>query len=270
MKISFIIVEYKDTEVLQQAIDSILQHSASLLYEIIVASNSCYDAETQNAISAKYPSAVFIYNQGNYGFGKAVNQGINRSSGSHVVLINPDAKLIDQSICNAIEFMEQSPKVGIVGPAIIDRDLNLQDSCRDFISLKSLAIRFFKRAIGIAKGPVLEKKELQRPQEADWVSGACMLVKKEAIDQVGLLDERYFMYAEDMDWCRRFKVAGWGVVFYSGWRVEHNATRGSTSGVSLTNKLMWIHLSSIIKYFIKWSWIGIWGRPRAAKQKDQG
>jgi GT2 family glycosyltransferase len=100
---------------------------------------------------------------------------------------------------------------------------------------------------------ILEKKDYSKTHYVGWVSGACMLVRKAAIDDVGLMDERYFMYAEDMDWCRNFQNYNWRVCYLPDWKVEHNAGRGSSSRFGLSNKLMWIHISSLCKYYAKWS-----------------
>ena len=101
---------------------------------------------------------------------------------------------------------------------------------------------------------VLEQRDYTRAEKVNWVSGACMLVRKSAIDKVGMMDERYFMYVEDMDWCRLFNRRGFEVWYQPIWSVEHNAGRGSTAKFNVGNKLMWIHASSLIKYFLKWSY----------------
>lgn len=253
MDISFVIVEYCDTDILSDAVQSIFDKIQGLEYQIIVVSNSNYNQNKQNELQANLPNCFFIFSQTNLGFGKAVNQGIKGALGKYIVLLNPDAKLLNNGLSDAINFMSSRPKSAVLGPAVIDKSGDFQDSCRDFMTPWILFKRTIKRMLGIATGAVLEKRNLNSPQLVDWLSGSCMMLRKAAIEEVGLIDERYFMYAEDMDWCRSFSVNGWGVWFFPMWKIEHNASRDSSSKLFFSNKLMWIHLHSLLKYYLKWS-----------------
>jgi N-acetylglucosaminyl-diphospho-decaprenol L-rhamnosyltransferase len=103
-----------------------------------------------------------------------------------------------------------------------------------------------------SSGAVLDKRDYSVPSPVDWVCGACMMVRSSAIAQSGLMDERYFMYVEDMDWCRRFRINGWQVWYLPYWTIEHNASRGSSGKTGINNRLMWIHIASLTKYMLKW------------------
>jgi len=252
MNLSVVIVEYMDIEMLKKAVLSITTHIPELSGEIIVVSNSSYPQAKQSKIRATLPQAHFIFNKDNLGFAKAVNQGIRKSSGEFIMLLNPDAKLLDKSLLQAIDFMFENPQVAVVGPMILDHDRKLQDSCRNFMNPFILIKRTFRRVFGLDSGPVLERRDYSKAQQVDWVSGACLIARRAAISGTGLMDERYFMYAEDMDWCRRFWQNGWEVWYYPDWQIEHDAGRGSSSKVNLINKLMWIHLISLCKYYLKW------------------
>jgi hypothetical protein len=251
--VSVIIVEYMDPGLLEMAVHSCLAHCANLNLEIIAVSNSSYDKSKQDKIRGRLPGVHFIFNQDNRGFAKGVNQGIALASGEFILLLNPDARLLDASLFGALEFMRHKPGVAVVGAMIVDQFGKVQDSCRQFMTLRVLAARTWSRLLGIASGPVLENRDYSREQKVDWVSGACLLARKAAIDDAGMLDERYFMYLEDMDWCMSFYRRGWEVCYYPNWQVEHNAGRGSTSNFWLTNRKMWIHLASLFKYYLKWS-----------------
>jgi GT2 family glycosyltransferase len=252
--ISFIIVEYFCPDILRAAVQSIFEHAWPGSFEVIVVSNSSYSQERQAEILASFPRVEFIFNRNNVGFGRGVNQGIRKSSGDFVFLLNPDAKLVDQSLAQAVEFMAAHERVAVLGPLIVDRTGQIQDSCRDFMTFGSLLNRMWQRVAGGGRGEVLESKDYFTAHQVDWVSGACLLARKAAITEAGLMDERYFMYVEDMDWCRNFYKHGWQVWFLPEWKVEHNAQRASSGRIDLLNKLMWVHFLSFCKYNIKWMW----------------
>lgn len=252
MDLSIIIVEYMDIGMLERAILSVHSHISNSTTEIIVVSNSLYPPAKQAAIHTRFRGTRCVFNQNNLGFSKAVNQGILLSSRKFIMLLNPDAKILDDSLPSVIDFMEDNPRIGIVGPQVIDRNGEIQDSCRDLMTVKKLVLRTWRRLVRLNSGGIIENKEHSKLQPVDWVSGACMIVRRKAIDSVGLLDERYFMYMEDVDWCRRFWQQGWEVWYHPGCKVEHNASRESTKSFSFTNRQTWIHLASFCKYFLKW------------------
>jgi N-acetylglucosaminyl-diphospho-decaprenol L-rhamnosyltransferase len=249
---SVIIVEYKDIETVRSAVRSIAANLSDIESEIFVVSNSLYGPDTQRYLKAELPDVNLIFNRENVGFAKACNQGIKESKGEFILLINPDACLLDKSIGSALDLMKKNNRIAILGPMIIDARGATQDSCRDFMTFGKLLKRTFKRISTSRSNGICETEDLHGVRSVDWVSGACMLIRREAINKEGLLDERYFMYVEDMDWCRTFWRGGWEVWYQPGWKVEHNAGRGSTSGINIVNKLMWIHILSYFKYRLKW------------------
>lgn len=251
MELSIIIVEYKNTDIIKEAITSIQKHFINFDYEIFVISNSDYSEDVRKNLSISFPNVHFIFNQKNLGFAKANNQGIKQSNSEFVLLINPDTKVVDNGISYAINLMKTNSKIAVIGPKIFDKNGKVQDSCREFITINKLIFRALKRTIN-GKSAVLEKIEYSKTQPVDWISGACILVRRSAIDDVGLMDERYFMYDEDMDWCRRFWQHGWEVWYLPHLMIEHNATRKSANYLNLFNKLLWVHMESHLKYFHKW------------------
>jgi len=252
MDVSAIIVEYGNTEIIKAAIASVRDNLADLEYEILVVSNSVYNSEVRAKLKQEFREVCFIFNEDNIGFSKANNQGIKQSKGDFVLLINPDAKLCDRSVLCAIELMGCQKKVAATGPMIVDKFGTVQDSCRNFLTFGQLLARSLKRLLRLETGGIIENSIISEAQPVDWVSGACVLVRRAAIDSSGYMDERYFMYIEDMDWCRTFWFNGWEVWYEPTWKVEHNAGRGSSSGLSVSNKLMWIHFASYCKYLLKW------------------
>lgn len=250
--ISVIIVEYKNASLVRSALDSLCLLKAKFGLESIVVSNSMYPPGERQKIAAALQDAVLIFNGENVGFARANNQAMRRATGKYLLLINPDAKLSGTGILNTILFMEDNHQAGMTGPIIRDGEGAVQDSCRRFMTLRRVFERNVERLLGRSSGGSSEYSNCSGRRTVDWISGACMLVRRRAMEQVGMMDERYFMYIEDMDWCRRFWEAGWQVWYDPLWQVEHNASRTSTSAYSLTNRLMWIHLQSYVKYFLKW------------------
>ena len=115
-----------------------------------------------------------------------------------------------------------------------------------------LARRTLERLITPDPSPALMNGGYTTTHQVDWVSGACMLVKREYLIDVGLMDERYFMYVEDMDWCRAFANKGYQVWYLPDWTVKHDATRASSRRSSILNRFLWFHLISLSRYYIKW------------------
>lgn len=262
MKLSIVIVEYNDLISLSNVLHSIYKNVKCIEYEIIVVSNSNYNFSKQKDIKNLHDNVIFIFNSTNRGFAKAVNQGLRLSEGDYVLIINPDALLLDDNIISSLMFLEKNPKICAVGPRIINHQGEVQDSLRLFLSLKTLITRTYeriknrlinKKASHKANPQLLEYEVCPLPHPVDWISGACMLIKKSAINKVGLMDERFFMYCEDMDWCRRFWKHNYEVWSFPDWVVKHEASRASSLDIFSINRLKIIHIVSIIKYFLKWS-----------------
>jgi GT2 family glycosyltransferase len=252
MDLSVIIVEYLDLESLEKAIRSIYFHISKLRVEVIVISNSEYPIEKQAEIRSRFRETQFTFNQANLGFAKAVNQGIKVSAGKFVMLLNPDARLLDDSAQGAIEFMRENMKIAVVGPMTLKGNGQLHDTCRRFMNPWLLMARTIKRLLNFEKEAVLEEMDYSKMQKVDWVSGGCLIARKSAIDESGLMDERYFMYMEDMDWCRQFWQNSFEVWYLPEWKIEHIGGKASTTEFRITNKLMWVHLISYFKYYFKW------------------
>lgn len=252
MDLSVIIVEYRDIEMLERAILSVNNNITEINKEIIVVSNSSYPTKKQNDIKLNFRGVQCIFNKNNLGFAKAVNQAIKMSSGEIVMLLNPDARLLDNSFLRAIELMRDNKNIAVVGPMTIDGKGQLHDTFREFMSPITLITRTLKRLFNRESKSPFENRDFMKVQQVDWVSGGCMVVRQAAIEKSGLMDERYFMYIEDMDWCRRFWRNGYEVWYLPDWKVEHLGSKGSTKDFRITNKLMWIHLISYFKYYFKW------------------
>ena len=252
MELSVIIVEYKDMPSVRRAIESVRQNCSAFSIEIIVISNSQYPPAQQARLQSVFSDVRTCFNDDNIGFGRAINQGLEASSGRFVLLLNPDAMLLGNNIAHGLEFMNTKPQVACIGPMIVDESGSVQDSCRNFMTPLIWLQRMLTRFKRQKPGGVLELKDHTVVKAVDWVSGACILVRAAAVEAVGMMDERYFMYLEDMDWCRTFWRQGWEVWYLPSWKILHLAERGSTSGFNIANRLMWIHIMSMCRYYFKW------------------
>ena len=218
--LSIIIVNWNTKEYLLHCIDSILQKKGSIPMEIIVIDNGSRDRSGEE-VKRQFPGLRLIENGRNLGFAKAVNQGLRVSSGRYLLLLNPDTQLREGAIENLVSFMESHAEAGVAGAQLLKGDGSKQNSIANFPSLttellnKNLLRRLFPK-----KFPGKEK-DYPEPIEVDSVIGACMMVRRDVLDQVGLLDEDYFLFLEETDWCYRIKRTGWRIYHVPQAEVYH-------------------------------------------------
>ncbi len=256
-----VIINYKTPDLLRQCLDSILKTYPDLKKNILVIDNFSQDNSVK--IMQKYfPDIRVLASHYNSGFGAAINWGINNApkETEYLLFLNPDIIMQGDALAKMRDFMERRSKVALIGPKLLNPDLSVQSSCRRFITPRLILYRrTFLGRFGFAKKALqrflMEDINHNKIQEVDWIFGACMMVRLAAIREVGLMDERYFLYFEDMDWCRRFWERGWKVCYYPEAEMIHYHRRDSAaeSGFSaLFNRAARIHISSAIKYFIKY------------------
>jgi GT2 family glycosyltransferase len=224
-----------------------------LRYEILVVSNSGYAEPLAGQLQDIVVPNRLIATGRNLGFSKAVNAGLRAARGQFVLLLNPDCTLVDGRIDRAVEYLRENPQVAVLGPKIVDEQGEVQESGRTFIRPSHFARRVIGRFLGLHSDRIRMDEGCIPQRSVDWVSGACMLVSRDAIDRVGMMDERYFMYVEDMDWCRSFRCHGYEVVYWPHMTVRHAAHRASSGALSgwKPSRLMWIHFASYVKYVLK-------------------
>ncbi len=204
--------------------------------EVWVVDNGSRDGSVE-MVRAAFPGVQVIANQENRGFAAANNQAIALSSGRYVMLLNADAEVVGDALSILLEYMDGHPEVGVVGPQLRYPDGRLQSSRRRFPTpltgfLESTPLqRWFPRNRWLTRYYVLDRPD-DKTCEVDWVMGAAILVRREAIEQAGLLDEGYFMYSEEMEWCRRIKGKGWRVVYLPAATVIHHEGRSSEQAIA--------------------------------------
>lgn len=255
MDVSVIIVSYNSRSQLEPCLNSLKSQKLFDRTEVIVVDNASSDG-TPVMVRDRYPWVRLAAGQKNVGFSRGVNVGIRDARGRFLLILNPDTVLREDSIEKLVDFMEATPDAGIVGPKLIFHDGNLQYSCRRFYNWRVLLLRrtllgkVFRNSQAVASHLMLDYDH-ESTRDVDWILGACMLVRREAVESVGLMDERFFLYFEDVDWCYRMKQKGWKVYYHPEAIVVHNYARGSAQKV--LNRSFIAHLASLIRYYEKWN-----------------
>ncbi len=257
--LSIIIVNYKTPALLKLCIKSIQESLLNIPYEIVVV-DSATQEESEELIRFDFPEVIFLPFKENVGYAKAVNAGVKIAKGDPVLILNPDIIVTKDSIKKMVEFMNSYPKVGILGPQLINFDGTTQDSCYRFVTPE---IILYRRTF-LGRFPWAKKKVVhylmkdwnhKSKKEVSWLLGAALMVSRAALDKVGLMDERFFLYFEDVDWCRRFWQAGFKVVYFPYAKMYHYHQRSSAAHRGLLgvfDKATRIHIHSAIKYFQKY------------------
>jgi GT2 family glycosyltransferase len=220
LDLSIIIVNWNMKQWLLPCLRAIFEEKEEISQEVIVVDNGSWDRSGSEAKEA-FPSVHLIQNERNLGFAKAVNQGLQKALGKYVVLLNPDTQVKHGVIEQLVSFMNTHLEAGAAGAQLLNSDGSKQNSIANFPSLttellnKNLLRRLFPK-----KFPGKEK-HYSEPIEVDSVIGACMMVRRDAYSQVGLLDEGYFLFLEETDWCYRMKRAGWKIYHVPDAEVYH-------------------------------------------------
>lgn len=226
MDISVIIVSYNTCKITLDTIKSVYKSTGDVTFEVIVVDNASQDDSVEK-IKALFPQVRLVINQTNAGFSKANNQGIILSNGKYILLLNSDTILEKESLVIMKEFMETNCHLGAAGCKVVLPDGTLDKACRRGFPTPSAS---FYYAFGISKlfpsSPRFNQYQLSyldpdKDYPVDCLVGAFMMVRRETIDQVGMLDEDFFMYGEDIDWCYRIKEAGWGIHYYPYTQITH-------------------------------------------------
>jgi len=230
VSLSIIIVSHNTRSVLERCLSTAIGSRLAPGWEVIVVDNGSSDGSAEMVRSA-YPTATVIENSRNLGFARANNQGMALAAGRYVLLLNSDALAPPLSLDALIDFMERHPDAGACGPRLERPDGTPQEF--GFGDDPSLGYLLRRGLVRLVCRRALHEWGAGRTGPMDWVSGACLMVRHEVIDQVGTLDEKFFMYFEDNDWCMRIRQAGWKVYYYSEVSVTHlgGRSRSDTSPV---------------------------------------
>lgn len=252
--VSFILVEYHSIEEIQFFFNS-LDVCVNVDIEVIISSNSQYSQSEQIRLSKTFDNAMWIFNPKNGGFAYAMNRGLEIANGDFLIIANPDVRIIS-GFDEIISFFNNNEQIGAIAPKIINVEGILQDSFRNYISIGNFISRFFKRII-TGKQVVLDKSYfLDKIQTVDWLIGAFIMIRKEVYLQVGGLDENYFLYCEDMDWCTSIRAKGYEIVYYPEAVINYEGTRSARKSF----KYQRIFLKSLFRYWRKFGFINQYKR----------
>lgn len=218
--LSIIIVNRDTKDLLLACLESVYRTVPPLTFEVMLVDNASADGSVE-AVRRSYPGVICIENSRNLGFARANNQAVRRSSGRHVALLNTDTVLTPGALSTIVDFMDSDTRVGVCGGQLLNADGSLQNSIANIPTLATellnksvLKLLFPKRYPG-------KRTRIERPMEVESVIGACMVVSRKAIDSVGALDESYFFFLEETDWCQTIRRSGMSVYFNPGARIYH-------------------------------------------------
>lgn len=233
LDLSVIIVNYNSKKFLQNCLKSVFAETSGLNFEVFVVDNNSSDGSTEK-VKKLFPKICLIQNSENVGFAKANNQAIAQSKGRYVLPLNPDTRILSNAISKLVRFMDMRPDAGAAGCKVLNPDGSLQYSIRNFPTfINQLSECFFLHRIfpriGLFSEMVRNIKRYQQTQVVDWASGAVLIVRREAINQIGMLDENFFLYSEEEDWCYRAWQAGWKVYFYPKADIIHHSGEYNTN-----------------------------------------
>jgi GT2 family glycosyltransferase len=254
MDVSVVIVNWNTRELLSDCLDSIVKQTRQACCEIIVVDNASSDGSGDMCAQA-FPSVTLIQNKINRGFAAANNQGMQVASGRYILLLNPDTVILENAIDRCIAYADKHSDVGVVGCKVLERDGLVQQTGFSFPSCWTLFLTLTGLARLFPRSPIFAKPQLggwnrDSEKDIDVISGMFMLVRHEAIQQVGVMDESYFVYAEEADWCFRFHRAGWRRVFFPGARIIHVDGGGKSTSKVNVKMLVQLQKSTMI-YFRK-------------------
>lgn len=260
MILSIIITHYKTPELLRLCLDSLRSTTKNIDKEIFI-SDSESNEETRNEIKETYPEVRFCASLKNCGYSAIVNKALLKARGDYILILNSDIILTEKAVEKMTDYLENHPGVGMVGPNLINFDGSSQVSRFRFYTPFTIIYR--RTPLGKLK---FGKKNIDnflmndkptentKPYTADWLMGSCIMIRSEAIENVGLLDERFFMYFEDVDWCHRFWDHGYKIIYLPDIKIFHYHIQSSRKKgfiANLTNKYTYTHIKSALLYFLK-------------------
>lgn len=267
--INIVFVNYHMKKDVLSAVESVVRdcNDSRVDAAITVVDNSQNKDNLRDELCTRFPSVSYVDAKQNVGFGKANTIGFQTTPARYYFALNPDTLLErgGKTIEAIIRFMDEHPKIGCIGPKLVNMDGSLQYACFRFnaasIFVKPLKHLRLDRKYGRIKKHVdrLDMRDFdhEKTQPVDWVLGAAMVVRKEVIDDIGWFDERYFMYMEDCDWCRTMWNHGWPVYYVHDIVIKHRHGRASAKvpgafRALLKNRMARVHLGSWWKYLWKW------------------
>lgn len=251
MIISVVIVSWNTCDILKECLTSVYQQSNLLDIEVIVIDNASTDGSVK-MIKREFPKVKLICNNRNRGFAAANNQGMEIAQGKYILLLNSDTIILKNAIDRVVTFAEEHHDAAVIGCRVLNPDRTLQNTCFMFPSILNLFLAATYLYKVFPKSKFFGRERMtwwnrDTVRKVDVVTGCFMLVRREAIENTGQMDERFFMYGEETDWCYRFKNANWRILFTPDAKIIHY---GGKSSEQISDKML-IQLRKSILTFIK-------------------
>lgn len=255
--LSIIVLNYRQKDFCDRCLQSIFSHPIAVPFEVIVIDNASGDNSVEFLHEKWSTKARIIANESNEGFGKGHNKAIKEAKGSYICIMNPDIEVHENTLNLLLEYLKTHEECGIVGPQLIYPDGTIQDSYRRFPTFWDLIIKrtflrpLFKRRM---HHYLMHNVDQNKTQEVDWMVGAFLLISKDFFQALGGFDERYFLFMEDTDLCRKAWNEHRSVVYFPQAKAAHHHARlsGSDLFTALFKKTFYYHIASAWKYFRKW------------------
>jgi len=249
---SIVVVNYRTEKPLAECLASLHRNIGPETYEVIVVDNSA--TLLRAGFPDRFPWVHFVENRRNVGFARASNQGLKLARGRHLLLLNPDTLVHDGALGVLIQYLDTHPGAGAVGPRLLNSDGSLQYSCRRFPGWLTIFFGRYSILTRLLPGNTGSRRYLYLDRdhgeaaEVDWLTGACLMLRRDVVESVGLLDEDYFLFVEDMDWCRRIRDADWSIVYLPEATLTHHvgASRGPVGP-----RVVWARHQSMFRYLRK-------------------
>jgi len=230
---SYLLLGDADPNAQEPVFDQPQTSQARLNFELIIVDNGSSD-DTAMMVQSEFPAARLILNDRNDGFARPVNLALRESQGRYMLVLNPDTIILPGAINELVKYMDSQPEVGICGPKVLNRDGSLQKACRRGVSRPWAAFSYFS---GLSKlfphskffgGYLLNYLDENEVHEVDGVSGSCMLIRRQVMQQIGPFDELFFAYQEDADYCFQAKKAGWKIIYLPTSQIIHFGGHGGS------------------------------------------
>ena len=249
--LAVVVVNHNARDYLARCLDSVEASAGDLSIDVLVVDNASRDGSVEPARAA-HPEVRLIENAANRGFAAAANQGIVASDAPFLLLLNPDAEIRGGTLAGLVKVARERPSVGAVGCLVRNPDGSIQPSARKvlgpFEALMHAFLGPFMPDNRWSRSYTMADWDRRSEREVEWISGSAMLLRRDALDSVGALDEGFFMYVEDVDLCTRLRAAGWTVLFSPEVEVVHEV---GVSARGQSRRMAHAHSDSIYRYFAK-------------------
>ncbi|MCK5084903.1 MAG: glycosyltransferase family 2 protein [Candidatus Pacebacteria bacterium] len=265
-KLSVIVNHYRTPEILKICLRSISENlkNADFDWELMVTDSATIE-KTQEMMEEQFSDVIFISAKENIGFGRSINIAVEKAKGDYFFIVNADILVEEEgAIEKMLDYIEKNKDVGMVGPKLLNVNNTVQQSCFRFYTPLTVICRrtaigkmFFGKKVldNFLMSDIFKKKDVTEPIPVDWLMGSAMMVRRSELEKVGVFDENFFMYFEDVDWARRFWENGLKVVYFPNSQMYHyhfQSSKKKSLFDSLLSKYARIHIKSALKYFVKY------------------